>query len=30
MAQVPYLIEPDITIYNAAAPPVTLRLTIVI
>jgi cytochrome d ubiquinol oxidase subunit II len=26
MAQFPYLIEPDITIYNAAAPPVTLRL----
>jgi cytochrome bd ubiquinol oxidase subunit II len=25
MAQFPYLVEPDITIYNAAAPPVTLR-----
>jgi cytochrome bd ubiquinol oxidase subunit II len=24
-AQFPYLIEPDVTIYNAAAPPITLR-----
>ncbi|HXG64814.1 MAG TPA: cytochrome d ubiquinol oxidase subunit II, partial [Blastocatellia bacterium] len=27
-AQFPYLVEPDITIYNAAAPPATLRLTL--
>jgi cytochrome bd ubiquinol oxidase subunit II len=29
MAQFPYLVEPDITIYNAAAPPVTMRLLLV-
>jgi cytochrome bd ubiquinol oxidase subunit II len=25
-AQFPFLIEPDVTIYNAAAPPITLQL----
>jgi cytochrome bd ubiquinol oxidase subunit II len=29
LAQFPYLVEPDITIYNAAAPPATLRLVFI-
>jgi cytochrome bd ubiquinol oxidase subunit II len=29
MAQFPYLVEPDITIYNAAAPPITQRVLLV-
>lgn len=29
LAQYPYLVEPDISIYNAAAPPATLRLVLV-
>jgi len=28
-AQFPYIVEPDITIYNAAAPPATLRLLLI-
>jgi cytochrome d ubiquinol oxidase subunit II len=28
-AQYPYLIEPSVTIYNAAAPPIALRLTLI-
>jgi cytochrome d ubiquinol oxidase subunit II len=29
VAQFPYLVEPEITIYNAAAPPATLRLLLI-
>jgi len=29
VAQYPYLVEPEITIYNAAAPPATLRLVLI-
>lgn len=29
LAQYPYLVEPDLTIWNAAAPPLTLRLLLV-
>ena len=29
LAQFPYLVEPDITIYSAAAPPVTLKLLLI-
>jgi cytochrome d ubiquinol oxidase subunit II len=29
LAQYPYLVEPDISIYNAAAPPATLRLVLI-